>query len=114
MSERLDALRREIEREKQLAMAELGLRFTSPLIVRGNDTPGAVIERHLARVPDLLKAEAKLQMAKHVIWLPWLTSRQLKTDTLSVEKTSVLPMKQQPDTAPCSVGEMPGHGNAHP
>lgn len=77
MSERLERLLREIEAEKAAALAELGLAFDGPMLVTGDATPNEVIERRLQRVPQALHAEARMQMLRHVVALPWLKGRRV-------------------------------------
>ncbi len=77
MSERVERLRREIEAERAAVMAEHGLHFDCPIVVRGGEKPDEVIQRRLERVPAGLKDDARLRMARHLVMLPWLTSRKV-------------------------------------
>ena len=77
MSERLERLQREIAVERALALAEIGLSFDSPLIVRGGQAPEQVIAARLARVPQLLHDEARLRMQAALVFMPWLTGRRI-------------------------------------
>lgn len=78
MSERLERLQREIAAEKQAALAELGLAFDGPLLVRGDQTPEQVIGARLARVPVQLRDEARLRLRRSVVLMPWLRGRQVQ------------------------------------
>jgi hypothetical protein len=80
MSEKLDRLLREIEVEKNAAMAELGLAFDAPLLVAGNDTAEAAIERRLQRVPAPLRQDAAERIRRQVLVLPWLNRRRVQGD----------------------------------
>jgi hypothetical protein len=77
MSERLERLQREIAAERVLALAELGLSFDSPLIVRGRQNPEHVIATRLARVPRLLHDEARMRMQAALVFMPWLNERRV-------------------------------------
>jgi hypothetical protein len=77
MSERLERLQREIEAERALALAELGLSLNAPLLVTGKQQLDEVIADRLAGVPELLRNEARSRMQAAVVFLPWLTGRKV-------------------------------------
>jgi hypothetical protein len=77
MSERLERLQREIEAERALALAELGLSLNAPLLVTGQQQLDEVIADRLAGVPELLRSEAQSRMQAAVVFLPWLTDRKV-------------------------------------
>lgn len=79
MSERLERLQREIEAERALALAELGLSFDGPLLVTGTQQLDQVIAARLARVPEMLHTEARLRMQAAVVFMPWLTGRKVRS-----------------------------------
>lgn len=77
MSERLDRLHREIAEEKAAALADLGLSFEAPMVLRANQTPAEAIAQRLARVPEMLRADATHRMRRSIISLPWLSTRNI-------------------------------------
>lgn len=83
MSERLERLQREIAAERAAVLAELGLAFDGWLLVIGGQTPDEVIDRRLERVPAELHPEARTQMLRQVVRLPWLTGRRLQSQEVS-------------------------------
>ena len=78
MSERLDRLRRDIEAERALALAELGLSFDGPLLVRGDQMPEAIITARTSKLPEALRDEAQARMRAAVVWMPWLVGRDVR------------------------------------
>lgn len=78
MSERLEKLKAAIAAEREAALAELGLNFDRPVIVAGDETPAAVIEARLARVPVQLRDEARVRLRRSVVVMSWLTGRRVQ------------------------------------
>lgn len=78
MSERLERLQREIETERQAVLAELGLSFAGPVLVPGGAAEAdRLIEQRLARVPEMLRAEARARMRAQAVLMPWLAGRRV-------------------------------------
>lgn len=77
MSERLERLQREIAEEKAAALADLGLSFEAPVLLRANQTPAEVIALRLSRVPAMLRADATHRMRRAIVSLPWLSDRAI-------------------------------------
>lgn len=77
MSERLERLLREIEAEKAAALSDLGFAIDGPLVVVGDTSPAAAIERRLQRVPEPLRQEAATRLSRSVVRLSWLHGRRM-------------------------------------
>ncbi len=78
MSERLERLQREIEAERQAVLEELGLSFNGPVLVAGDAADAArVIEARLARVPELVRDQARRRMQASALVMPWLKGRRV-------------------------------------
>jgi hypothetical protein len=78
MSERLERLQREIAAERAAVLAELGLSFTGPLLVQGDQDATAMIETRLARVPAQLRDEARVRLRRSIVLMPWLRGRRVQ------------------------------------
>ena len=106
MSERLERLQREIALEKAAVLAELGLAFDGPLLITGQASVEAAIRKRLARIPEVLRADAESRLRRVILVMPWLSGRDVgrcSTDMKSVG----LPSASHQNVGRCSANEVP-------